>query len=99
MVGVRRFRHPETGNMVLFYSLPSEEQKRIHDAWAAKRSEHKVRLTRPEKLKELKSKNLPKRIFEKEKRRLVQEIEMRAMKREQQRNEEAAKPPTVKIEE
>ena len=91
MVGVRRFRHPETGNMVLFYSLPSEEQKRIHDAWAAKRSEHKVRLTRPEEatVAQIGDRTIT-----------AQELGQALMKRWRGvRNEEAAKPPTVKIEE
>jgi len=33
-VGQRRFRHPETGNRVLFVSLPEDEQKRIYENWA-----------------------------------------------------------------
>lgn len=29
----KRFRHPETGNQVLFFSLPSQEQSRIYQEW------------------------------------------------------------------
>lgn len=31
----KRFRHPETGNKVLFVSLPANEQHRIYEQWAA----------------------------------------------------------------
>jgi len=48
-IGVQRFRHPETNNHVLFYSLPQEEQKRIHDQWQAKRSPHTTQITRSER--------------------------------------------------
>ena len=33
----RKFRHPETGNQVIFYSLPEDEQKKIHEQWAARK--------------------------------------------------------------
>jgi len=33
----KRFRHPETGNMVLYTSLPMAEQHRIYEAWKAYR--------------------------------------------------------------
>ena len=32
----RRFRHPETGNQVLFQSLPDDEQQKIYHQWAAR---------------------------------------------------------------
>jgi len=122
-VWLKRFRHPETGNRVLFYSLPSEEQKRIHDQWQARKAPHKVTIPRGEfqkmkertrqiemgldpgaeeearrkdrlemakKLKELKAKNLPFRIFEKERRRLLIELEQRKLKREKEREAEQA---------
>ena len=47
-VGIQRFRHPETGNMVLFYSLPQEEQKRIHEQWQQRRAPHQMRMPREE---------------------------------------------------
>jgi len=120
-IGIQRFRHPETGNEVLFYSLPQEEQQRIHGEWQAKKSPHttpvsrrdmgklKSEMRRSERekneaeakagqadrremakaLKDLKNKNLPKRIFDKEKRRLVQEMESRALAREKERKQPA----------
>ena len=121
-IGVQRFRHPKTDNHVLFYSLPQEEQQRIHAAWKAKQTNHKTPVSRKDMrtlkddmrrserekneeeakagqadrremaktLKELKEKKLPKRIFDKEKRRLVQEMETRALARGKKRKEEAA---------
>jgi hypothetical protein len=121
-IGIQRFRHPETGNHVLFYSLPQEEQKRIHDQWQAKKAPHTREISRADAahlqkemrrserekneaeakagqadrremakaLKELKSKNLPKRLFDKEKRRLVQEMESRALAREKERKKQQA---------
>jgi hypothetical protein len=121
-IGIQRFRNPDTGNHVLFYSLPQKEQERIHGEWKSKRSPHRTEVSREDMaklkremrrserekdeteakagkadrremakaLKELKSKNLPKRLFDKEKRRLVQEMESRALAREKKRKEEAA---------
>ena len=33
----QKFRHPETGNQVIFYSLPEEEQQKIHARWAERK--------------------------------------------------------------
>jgi hypothetical protein len=60
----RKFKHPDTGNDVLFVSLPAEEQKKVHQQWKAGKKEwaqkfkpdsldDKTRLT-PEKFDDLK---------------------------------------------
>ena len=33
----QKFRHPETGNQVIFYSLPDEEKERLHEQWAGRK--------------------------------------------------------------
>ena len=45
-IGIQRFLHPKTRNHVLFYSLPLEEQKRIHGEWEAKKSPHRTEVSR-----------------------------------------------------
>ena len=121
-IGIQRFRHPETGNHVLFYSLPQEEQNRIHGGWEAKKAPHTTQLSREDMtklkdetvrsererdeaeakagqsdrremakaLKELKNKKLPKRVFDKEKRRMIQEMKSRALVRETERKKQQA---------
>jgi len=44
----QRFRHPETGNLVMFHSLPQDAQKKVHDQWAAARAPHKTQVSRGE---------------------------------------------------
>lgn len=121
-IGIQRFRHPDTDNHVLFYSLPKKERQRIHDQLTAKKPAHTTQLSREDMgrlkqemtrddreqneaeakarrsdrremakaLKELKSKSLPQRLFDKEKRRLLQEIKSRALIREQERKKQQA---------
>lgn len=116
----RRFRHPETGNMVVFHSLPHEMQKKIHDQWASRKQLPQVKMPRKEfqklrdeardrergfdpakeqaaaqadrkemakALKEMKSKGIPARIMNKERKRLLQEMESRRLKRKKEREE------------
>lgn len=35
-LGNRKFRNPDTGNQVLFQSLPSQEQQKVYQQWAAR---------------------------------------------------------------
>jgi hypothetical protein len=117
-VVTRRFRHPETGNMVVFHSLPHEMQKKIHDQWSARQDLPSVQVRRKDfqrmrdrardmergfdpdeeaaaakadrkemaqEIKRLKERKVPARILQKEKRRLLQELESRRMKRQKER--------------
>jgi len=116
----QRFRHPETGNMVVFHSLPHEMQKKIHDQWSSRQQLPQVQISRREfqklrdeardrergfdpaeeqeaakadrkemmeELKRLKSRNVPSRILLKERKRLIQEMESRRLKRQKEREE------------
>jgi hypothetical protein len=38
-MGSQKFRHPETGNQVLFISLPSKEQVKVYRQWAARQQQ------------------------------------------------------------
>lgn len=116
----KKFHHPETGNMVMFHSLPDEEQKKIHDQWAARQQLPQARIRRKDferareesrmrergedpheeqaaakadrkemaqAIKALKDKGVPGRIVDKERRRLIQEMESRRLRRKREREQ------------
>ena len=131
-VWLQKFRSPKTNERVLFHSLPPEEQKKIHDEWAARRQgPHQTQMPRrefqrlreraqdaargfdPEEeqaaakadrkemaqaIKALKDKGVPARIVDKERRRLIQEMESRRLKRKKEREKkmETAQTPVVR---
>jgi len=120
-MGVRQnFRHPETGRMVVFQSLPSEVQKKYHDEWKARKQFPQSRMRRKDftkirdrardlergfdpdeeaataksdrlemakAIKEMKNQGVPARILKKERKRLLQEMESRRLKRKKEREE------------
>lgn len=127
-VWLQKFRNPETNERVLFHSLPSNEQKKIHDQWASRRQgPHQTQMRRrefqrlreraqdaargidPEEeqaaakadrkemaqaIKKMKDKGVPRRIIDKERRRLIQEMESRRLKRKKEREEKMSQAET-----
>jgi hypothetical protein len=124
----RKFQHPETGNRVLFYSLPEAEQKKIHDQWAAGQGRPQVKIKRKDftrmrdeskareqgydleeeqaaakadrkemaqAIKQMKDRNVPARIIDKERRRFIQQMESNRLKRKKERDEAFAQAQTV----
>lgn len=114
-VWLKRFRNPETDRYVLFHSLPSQEQQKIHDEWQQGQGGPKVQMPgrefrklrqraiegepdheeleaakkdrreMAEQIKKLKERGAPAKILQKERKRLLQEMEIRKRQRAQAR--------------